>query len=84
MADLAYIAIRHMLTQLKGTLVGKAEWFDMEFRRVRNRIERVFGALDQHRVMWYSLFGQELIGMIVRLIFNAKCVRWDVEPSSPE
>ena len=84
LADLAYISLRHMLTQLKGGLPGpQEEWFDMEFRRVRNRIERIFGALDQHRFMWYSLFSHEVIAHAMQLIFNAECVRWQLEPPAP-
>ena len=52
----------------------------MEFRRVRNHIERIFGALDQHRFMWYSLFSHEVIAHAMQLIFNAECVRWQLEP----
>ena len=39
----------------------------MEFRRVWNRIERIFGALDQHRFMWYSLFSHEVIAHAMQL-----------------
>ena len=84
LADLAYIGMRHMLTQKKGSLGVDDEWYDMEFRRVRNRIERVFGGLDNHRFLWYSLFGQEVIAQAVRLIFNAECIRWELEPPGPE
>ena len=56
-ADLAYISVRLMLTQKKGQPsespeddlgTPQDEWYDMEFRRVRNRVERVFGGLDKH------------------------------------
>ena len=81
LADLAYISVRHMLTQKKGSLGSpQDEWYDMEFRRVRNRVERVFGGLDKHRVLWYSLFSKEVIAQIMLLIFNAECVRWQLEP----
>ena len=67
LADLAYIGMRHMLTQKKGSLGVDDEWYDMEFRRVRNRIERVrnksFKQVIKHLSALSGVF--EIINMTV-------------------
>ena len=79
MGDLAFGGIQHFLTQVKlskkkTSLDADEDLFDMDFRRVRNRIEQFFARIDKHRFIWYNTHGEEWNRQAFGLVFNAECV----------
>ena len=45
--------------------------FDMDFRRVRNRIEHFFGRIDKHRFFWYNCHEEDWNRWAFGFVFNA-------------
>jgi len=83
LGDLAFSSLKHYLTQVKGTkkknkLSEGEDLFDIEFRRVRNRVEHFFAQLDEFRCMWYNLHGIQWNTYAFSMIFNSECLVWEL------
>ena len=77
MDDKAYISVRHCLCQEKRDDID--EEFDVEFRRIRNSVERFFAFLDQHKIFHYNQHRVEFVRLVFGLTCNAECIRWKID-----
>ena len=75
-ADKAYIDNRHCFCQEVGPAID--ETFDMEFRRIRNRVERFFAHMDQHKLLHYNQHRKDFARSAFGLLWNAECTHWKV------
>ena len=48
----------------------------MEFRRIRNRIERFFAHIDHHKILHYNQHRIDFVKSGFGLLWNAECFRW--------
>ena len=75
-ADKAYIDNRQCFCQEVGPAID--ETFDMEFRRIRNRVERFFTHMDQHKLLHYNQHRKDFARSAFGLLWNAECTHWKV------
>eukprot|EP00760_Papus_ankaliazontas_P016253 PhM_4_TR16774/c2_g3_i19/m.22681 len=79
LADKAYVSVMHCLTQEKGLSTESKDsqhLFDVEFRRVRTRVERFFALFRRHRIMVDNQHTSEVAGNAFALLFYAEAYKF--------
>lgn len=92
LADTMYQANAHCVTPARrtgkkcdesdeqyGERVRKEELYEAWHRKVRSRVELLFGNLDRHRMFHYNIHGRAFIDQQVNFIMHMECIRWEVE-----